>query len=80
MSKDERTMVDASVARCVADITEHLSELNAAITDVKWRLVRGEPGLMPIHLAKKAINNLKNEVRSLEYAIEQAIKPDGEPL
>jgi hypothetical protein len=74
-------MIDASVARCVADIVEQLADLNNAVGDIKWRLMRGESEEMrgPARVARKAINALKEQVGSLHYRIEAAREEsDGE--
>jgi hypothetical protein len=74
----KRTMIDAHVARNVADAVEHLTDLQGAMKEIRWYMARGEPGMMPIWRAKKATNALKSALGSLEYAIEQAKKGDGD--
>jgi hypothetical protein len=75
---EKRTMIDAHVAHDVAAAVEHLTDLNNAMKDIRWCLVRGEFDAMPIWTAKKATNALKGTLASLEYSIKQATKANSE--
>lgn len=66
-------MIDASAASYVADAVEHFTALEAAFTEVRWRMLRGEHDLMYAQISemRRRVRKLTSAVDMLRFALEQ---------
>jgi hypothetical protein len=80
MRIDPDKSIHGSIAGYTADAVERMTELSAAMSDLRWRMRRGEPEEMKqgVSSARKATRQLMHDLDMLKFCIEGKTKGDAQ--